>query len=390
MQSSHFQAAKAQFWDLLERHRWVRRRRADMTAEEVAFVEAAMQDAPGDSGATVDRIDALLAERPALIRSAGNAALTAAFVGARTDAVVARLVVQGARFEYDDRQWSPLHHAAQEIARHARPDFARFRTVFHHRLAAATAIAVNAPHRGAPGHRSLLHITASFGHPDLTELLLNHGAATVIERQLGRTGPTALQLATRMNHWRERREHAALVLLAHGAHYDIFSACARNDGDRLRELLREDGDAARQRNGQGETPLHWAAWCGAVECVEQLLDAGALVNAPADNGKTPLHFAAGPLDAPVDRPLPDNTDVVRVLVGKGASLDAGDQHARTPLHHATFQGYGKVAQALLEAGANPNLRNARGKTALEVARKGAAYLRQPAQPRHQRTQQGGL
>ena len=380
MQRSNLRAAaKAHFWTLLERHRWVRRRRADMTAEEVAFVEAAMQETSSGACAAIDHVDALLAERPALIRSVGDTALTAAFVGTHTDALVAHLVAKGACFECDSRQWSPLHHAAQEIARHAEPEFARFHTVFQHGVAAATAIAVNAPHRGTSGNRSLLHITAFYGHTELTALLLDHGATAVKERNLGRTGPTALQLATRMHHWRERRERTAQVLLAHGARYDIFSACARNDGERLRELLRQDGDGARQRNGQGETPLHWAAWCGSVECAEQLLGAGAHVNAATNNGKTPLHFAAGPLDAPVDRPRPDNIEVVRVLAANGAALDASDHHARTPLHHAAFQGYGRVAEALLEAGANPSHRNTRGKTALEMARKGAMYLRQRAQ-----------
>lgn len=340
-----------------------------------------MQETPSGLCATVDQVDTLLAENPALIGSVGNTALTAAFVGTRTDALVAHLVAKGARFEYDSGRWSPPHHAAQQIAREARPDFARFHTVFAHRLADAAAIGVNAPHRGTPGHRSLLHITAFHGHPELTELLLNHGAATVLERQLGGTGLTALQLATGMNHRRERRERTAQALLAHGAHYDIFSACARNDSDRLRELLRAGGDGVRERNGQGETPLHWAAWCGAVDCAEQLLRTGAHVNATANNGKTPLHLAAGPLDAPADRPRPDNIDVVRLLAANGAALDAGDHHARTPLHHAAFQGYGRVAEALLAAGANPSHRNTRGKTALEVARKGAMYLRQRA-PKH--------
>ena len=369
-------AAEARLWNLLERHSWTKRRRADMTTGEVAFVEAAMQDEPDGHDKNVEEVQTLLAKHPGLIHSAGAAALTAAFVGTHTDPLVGFLVAEGARFEHDTERWSPLHHAAHDICREARPEIARFAAVFEHGLAAATAIGVNPPYRGTPGYRSLLHIAALFGHTKLAELLLNHGAAAVVERKLGRIGPTALQLAVQMHHWRERREQTAQLLLARGAYYDIFSACARNDRERLRELLDADDDAARQRNGQGETPLHWAAWCGALGCAQQLLDAGARVNAAANSGKTPLHLAAGPLNTRVDWPRPDNTKVVRLLLGNGAAVDASDNHGRSPLHHATYQGYGDVAEALLAAGADPAHRNVRGKTPIDVARKGAAHLRQ--------------
>ena len=367
---------EARIWKLLERYVWLKQRRADtLTTEETAFVEAAMRDAPDETGTNVEEIRTMLANRPRLIRSVGGAALAAAFVGANTDAVVALLVAEGARFEHDPQWWSPLHQAADEICRQERPTIDRFRTVFEHGLAAATAIAVKPPYRGISGNRSLLHIVGFFGHPKLAELLLKHGAAAVAERPLGRDGPTALQLATRMHHWRERREQTAQMLLAGGAYYDVFSACARNDGERLAELLRADSDAAQQRNGQEETPLHWAAWCGARECAEQLLKAGARVNAAANNGKTPLHLAAGPLNVPPGQPRPDNIEVVRLLLGNGAAVDASDDHARSPLHHAAYQGYSEAAEALLAAGANTRLRNVRGKTPLEVARRGAAHLR---------------
>lgn len=369
-------AAEAPIWSLLERHSWAKRQRADMTAEETAFVEAALCNAPDEACAKVEEVRAMLARRPGLVRSAGAAALAAAFVGSHTDALVELLVAKGARFEHDPERWSPLHHAAEEICRQEQPAIGRFRLVFECGLASATAIAVPAPYRGKPGSRSLLHIAAFFGQPQFAELLLDHGAAAVVECQLGRTGPTALQLATQMHHWRERREQVAQLLLSRGAYYDIFSACARNDGERLQELLRTDGDAARQRTGQGETPLHWAARCGSLRCARRLLDAGASVNAAANNGKTPLHLAAGPLNVVAGRPLPDTTETVRLLIDKGAAVDASDEHARSPLHDAAAQGYGDNAEALLTAGANPRHRNVRGRTPLDVARKGAAYLRQ--------------
>ena len=409
-------AVRAIVWNLLERHRWTTRGRSRMTAAEVAFVEAAMQDFRGVlPRPTVDELEARLAADPGLLRTAGNAALTAAFVGRDTDDLVRFLVAKGARLEYGHNDWSPLHCAAHEISRHlldptaikrrraatrvnaghrapnaparpadhaanrkpkraSPPHIARFQTVFKAGLASAAQIAVQPPHRGTLGYRSLLHVTSFFGHRELTELLLDHGAQDVLEHKIGRNGHTALQCATEMHHWRDQRDRTAEALVARGAYYDIFSACARNDCHRLRQLLRDRG-AVDQRNGRAETPLHWAAWCCSAQCVEQLLGAGANVNAAAVNGKTPLHLAAGPLDAPEGWPRPNNTAVVDILIRHGAALDASDARGRTPLHHAAFRGYSEAAELLLGAGANATHRNGRGKTAFEIARKGAKHLR---------------
>ncbi len=331
-----------------------------MTATEAAFVEAAMHDFRGGlAQPTGHELEARLAAEPGLMRTAGNAALTVAFVGRDTDDLVALLVAKGARFECDRNEWSPLHSAAHEISRHlavpaeitkrnaatpagaasstanvppadhpatpkhqgaTRPTaadgatsatsrIARFQTVFEAELAGAAEIAARPQHRGTLGHRSLLHVASFFGHWELAELLFDHGAHAVLERKIGRNGHTAPRCATEMRYWRERRERTAEALLGRGAYYDIFSACARNDSHRLRQLPRQRG-AVDERNKQGETPLHRAAWCCASQCVELLLAAGANVNATAINGKTPLHLPVGLSDAPEGWPRPDNTAVV--------------------------------------------------------------------------------
>ena len=119
-------------------------------------------------------------------------------------------------------------------------------------------------------HRSLLHITATFGHPPLTELLLQHGAGKVIEARLNETGDTALHRATEAGHWWDRRREVARILLDHGAYYDIFSACALDDDERVRTLLAEDPSAVDARHSDRTTPLHWAAAAGAPACAETL------------------------------------------------------------------------------------------------------------------------
>ena len=374
---SKVNAAKSLVWSLLQHYGWIRRGPSAMTPREAAFVEAAMQDDTGVLNAQAEDLQALATAHPELVASAGGAALTAAFIGRDTDDMVRLLVAQGARFEYDVNEWSPIHHAAHEISRLGSTRFARFHAVFAADIAQATEIAVKSPRRGARGNRTLLHATSTYGHAELTELLLNHGADAVLEHRLGRNGRTALQNATAMAHSRRNRERTARVLLAHGAYYDIFSACARNDTERLRELLHKDREAAQQRDGDGQTPLHWAAWCCALDCLELLIQAGASVNAKANNGKAPLHLAAGPVDVPQDLPLPDNTRVVAALIRAGAALDSPDNRNRTPLHHASYRGYADAAELLIDAGADVTLRNRRGRAPLEIARKDAARLRRP-------------
>ncbi len=68
------------------------------------------------------------------------------------------------------------------------------------------------------------------------------------------------------------------------------------------------------------TPLHEAAAMGHLEVARLLLERGADVNAKNKHGFTPLHFAAGI----------GHTDVAKLLLEHGADVNAKDEHGRTP------------------------------------------------------------
>ncbi|MFH1028901.1 MAG: ankyrin repeat domain-containing protein, partial [Pseudomonadota bacterium] len=73
----------------------------------------------------------------------------------------------------------------------------------------------------------------------------------------------------------------------------------------------------------------------------------------SDKGKTALHYAAAN----------GHTDIVNMLIAKGADVDASDREGHTPLMFAAIYGCNKTVQALLDGGANPSIKTPAGNTA---------------------------
>ncbi len=139
------------------------------------------------------------------------------------------------------------------------------------------------------------------------------------------------------------------------------------------DLHRKDAPDRRGR-GDGKTALHWAALYGKAEAVRVLLEAGAEVNKPDDfGGSTPLHLAAAKAG---------NIATVQGLAEYGANLNALDRRGGSPLFHACFPGDPALADWLLQAGAEVNLRDHEGKTALILlAKLGFGFRSQAAADR---------
>lgn len=80
------------------------------------------------------------------------------------------------------------------------------------------------------------------------------------------------------------------------------------------------------------------------ELIQVFVEAGAKIDFADGDGRTPLHWAAGA----------GEVDAVRYLLDAGADPNAMDEFGVTPLAWAAGNGYGEVTALLLEAGAKPN------------------------------------
>jgi ankyrin repeat protein len=89
----------------------------------------------------------------------------------------------------------------------------------------------------------------------------------------------------------------------------------------------------------------------------ELIEEGADVNAAQGDGTTPLHWAAYKLDL----------ELVRLLLERGAKADVQNRYAASPLAEAVKAGNAALVEMLLEAGANVDAPNADGETTLMLA-----------------------
>lgn len=124
-------------------------------------------------------------------------------------------------------------------------------------------------------------------------------------------------------------------------------------------LIRQPGIDLNARNGVGETALMQAIIHGHSEIAQILLRAGAAVN---QTGWTPLHYAAA-------SKKPDSPKFVRLLLEQySAYIDAESPNGTTPLMMAARYGLTESVNVLIEAGADLEVKNKQGLTALEFAR----------------------
>jgi ankyrin repeat protein len=239
--------------------------------------------------------------------------------------------------------------------------------------------AANINQAGAHG-TTFLHLASAYGYTDIVKRLIDEGSNV---NSKGLYGGTPLHCASTANH------------------PDVV------------EILIEAGAEIDSRDNYGRTPLHEAAWFASKDVVKLLVKNGANVNAldnePCSLNTTPLYFAhnfngrykevafylekqGGVMDPEFIQqieksPNVNNKDVegftllheavengyynaVKMLINKGADVNARNNFDETPLHYCRWEPHPNVVQLLVDAGADINAKDNSEETPLHALAQG--------------------
>ncbi len=222
-----------------------------------------------------------------------------------------------------------------------------------------------------PDGTSPLLLTLINGHWDTAKLLIESGASV---NDWDFYGQSPLYIAVDMN------------ILPAGFRVELPSTDTANGIEVIKLLLSRGANpnlqlklrppyrnAVQDRNADatlisGATPLMRAATGGDVEVVKLLLDAGALVDLPIEDGTTPLMAAVSASGTRGKNKTEDQAlATVALLHAAGADVNASSRRGLTAAHSAALRGWDKVLKALAGYGANLDARESDQLTPLDYA-----------------------
>lgn len=211
----------------------------------------------------------------------------------------------------------------------------------------------------AKGGITALHPASSRGNDTMVRLLLDRGADVSAQTA---EGITALHLATM-----ENRPNVVGLLLKRGADPRVKTTTHANRKAKgttplhlaaancsMVELLLKHGAEMEAKNADGETVFFIAASYNAAETVRRLAELGADTNTTNNKGNTALHKKSA------------NSEMTGILLEKSVKVDTRNFDGETALHLAAH-GYNGVLKLLLDYGASINGLDGRGRTALHRA-----------------------
>lgn len=286
------------------------------------------------------------------------------------------------------------------------------------------------PLHGTIGKRLPIHFAAEYGHLEILKLLLSKDISQLNIRDY--QGETPLHKAIRGNHeslseflltqegidadsesdegWRPLMQaigkHNAKIVRMILAHSEVdpnhslkghgqtplwMAITIKDDCETLRYLLeRPDLDLTRTARS-GESCVYRAARWSEHTALQLVLDKGADVNLPNEEGRTPLSIAASEgnivgMEILLRRPSiainqadelnktplmhaaeADQTPIVRLILSYKPALEEKDKDGRTALSLAAIKGNKIPSKLLLKAGVTLNTQDHKGNTPLALA-----------------------
>ena len=168
-------------------------------------------------------------------------------------------------------------------------------------------------------------------------------------------GISALMLAL----YSQQPSVVQLLLAKRHGDLSVFEAAALGQDGVLQSLLARTPGLAKEYGPDGFTALHLSSYFGHPLSMEQLIGAGADVNAYSHN-----KFHACPLQSAA---AASQLEAARVLLTKGANPNCRGDGGYSPLHEAAGSGQLELIRLLLQSKADVSGKGDDGKTALDVA-----------------------
>lgn len=145
----------------------------------------------------------------------------------------------------------------------------------------------------------------------------------------------------------------------------LLVAARSGSAGALQLLLAHGADVNAKESWRGQTALMWAVAEQHVEAARVLVERGADIQARSNAGFTPLLFAA----------RTGNLESVQLLLEAGGNVNDATPDGMTALVVASANGFESLAIFLLDKGADPNVKDGNGVTAMHYAvLRGMAYI----------------
>lgn len=138
-----------------------------------------------------------------------------------------------------------------------------------------------------------------------------------------------------------------LTVVCFGCYFEgitpLMKASKRGDVAEVDRLIKK-GVNLNAKDWYGDSALYWAARCNHADIAKLLIDNGANVNERFQRGHTPLMIAS----------LWESSEIVKYLLEKGADPNAVNDDGECPIGYPAFADFEEIVNLLLKFGADPN------------------------------------